>query len=308
MKLIDAAKLTKQNIDIIFKWTKIFLTNSNDTSLDGVTLCNYYFQSKNSRVFSFETAMKKLGGKVVAFKQFRKGTNADHIDTLTSIEQRAKIMVLYDSEKTFLSNYAVGCNKTLINGGSRNDEHPVQILLDVYMIQKYFNIETDPIKILIVGDITNNIPIQSLVKTLSQYNKIVIEYFLYNDENTENRVQNYDTIQNYDVVYMTHIQPSDHDFDMTKYKLTNEVVSKMKDTTIILHELTTNDQPYMTCDPSSSYKKNDRHQCKYNEQLEHLVYIQMAVLYCLHFKQLDSSFYTLGYNYRDQLRSEIHSW
>ena len=73
----------------------------------------------------------------------------------------------------------------------------------------------------------------------------------------------------------------------------------MKETAIILHPLPRNDEILIEVD-------NIR--AKYFEQVKNGVYVRMAVIYTLLFKELDNIFCTEEYNCRNQLLSEIHYW
>ena len=74
----------------------------------------------------------------------------------------------------------------------------------------------------------------------------------------------------------------------------------MKKNAIILHPLPRNNEISIEVD------KDPR--AKYFEQVKNGVYVRMAILYAILFKELDNTFYTEEYSYRNQLLSEIHYW
>lgn len=280
MNLLDT-NLTLDYINTIFDSTDRLINPNNDNTrfLKGFILCNCFFEPSTRTSLSFESAMKKMGGKVITFNKssssIQKG-ESDY-DTLKTLEQYCNIIVVRHPSKKFIFNYAPNCHVPLINGGNGDGEHPTQALLDLYTIKKYFH--DKPLNILFVGDVKHSRTIHSLENLLSLYSNINIDYYPYPycERDNGNHITSYDNIHNYDVVYMTRLQKerfeskSESNIDINKFILTKKIVEKMKENSIILHPLPRNEELDISVDECK--------QAKYFEQMKNGVYIRMAILY-----------------------------
>ena len=307
MKLIDLKKMNYNNINTIFSYANKYVTEKDNDIFKGIILANCLFVPTTRTALSFDYAMKKMGGEVINLNKTSSSTikGESDEDILKKMEQCANILILYHPCNDFLYKYAPYCKTVLINGGNSGDEDHTQALVDLYTIRKYFNYETTEINILFVGDIKHCQTIHMLVDLLKKYDNISIDYYPYFgcEYSPENNVTGYEDIHKYDVVYMTRIEKEqfeNNNISIEPYILNASIVSKIKKTSIILHPLPCNEELHVSVDKCV--------QSKYFEQINNGLYIRMALIYCLYFKKLDNSFYTLEYNYRDQLQSEIHSW
>lgn len=317
--------LTNSNIRSIFhfadKYKKGIMPSS---SCSGKVLCNAFFEPSTRTSMSFETAMLQMGGSVINFdvntSGIKKGETFE--DTIKTLQEFSDLIVLRHPEKQKIFDTKNISNIPIINGGNGDGEHPTQALLDLYTIQQYINFNKT-VHICFVGDIKYSRTIHSLLKILAlteQYYEITFCCYpdcvpdeSYREEikripnvKTIHIIENIDiNIENYDVFYCTRYQYERHqnsnvDFDIGPWQINKNRVDKMKNTAIILHPLPRNNE--ITTDVD-----NDR-RAKYFEQVKNGVYVRMAVIYTLLFKELDNIFCTEEYNYRNQLLSEIHYW
>lgn len=307
MKFIDLKKMNYNNINTLFSYANKYSKEKKSDIFKGITMANCTFLLNNNRALSFEYAMKKMGGNVINVNKTSSSIINGESDEeiLKKMEQCANIIVLHHPCKYFLKKYSVYCKKVLINGDNGDGEHSIQALLDLYTIRKYFDYENTSINILFVGDIKHCQTIHLLVDLLKKYDKINIDYYPYIgcERTPENNISGYEDIHKYDVIYMTRIEKErfeNNNISIEPYVLNSTIVNKMKKTSIILHPLPCNEELHISVDNCT--------QSKYFEQNENGLYIRMALLYCLYFNKFDNTFYTLEYNYRDQLQSEIHTW
>lgn len=317
--------LTKSNLNSIFHFTHNFKKGIMPSSCcSGKVLCNAFFEPSTRTSMSFETAMLQMGGSVINFdvntSGIKKGETFE--DTLKTLQEFSDMIVLRHPEKQKIFDAIKISKIPIINGGNGDGEHPTQALLDLYTIQEYIN-TNKTIHICFVGDIKYSRTIHSLLKILALTEQFYeITFCCYPDcvpdlsyVNEIKRIstikeihviENIDiNIEKYDVFYCTRYQSERHkdcksDFDIAPWQINQNRVNKMKQTAIILHPLPRNNEILTEVD-------NDRH-AKYFEQVKNGVYVRMAVIYTLLFKELDNIFCTEEYNCRNQLLSEIHYW
>ena len=293
MNLINSSYLKYADIESIFRLTDRFLFEKSNKMLAGKILANCFFEESTRTCLSFETAMKKLGGEVINFNKstssIKKG-ESDY-DTLKTIEQFADIIVLRHPSRDLLYDYESKSKKIIINGGNGDGEHPTQALLDLYTIKKYYeksvlnkkSEESHPLKLLFVGDIKHSRTIHSLDNLIKiSCSNIEINHFPYPGCEIDSKltISSYENINEYDVVYMTRLQKERFENkdelnnsinSLDKYILTPDVVSRMKEESIILHPLPRNEEIDESID---NFK-----QAKYFEQVENGVYVRMAIIW-----------------------------
>ena len=320
MKLLDCDKISRYTIQTIFEHADRYLNNKGECNdCMGKILCNAFNEQNQHSNLYFEAAMYKLGGKVITYNnkntftqteqfndtnfQSKPVSNPDNDDMIRVLEQISDILILHNDSQESMKKISQQCKIPVIN--ACNGEHPSQALLDLFTLHKHFDIENEQLKILFVGDAKYSHSIHMLQKLLNLYPNIHVSYFPYdNDCICPNIIQNYDDIHTYDAVYCTPFPtskyPSDYNVDLTRFVMTNTIANKMNTRAIIMHPLPRNNELQKNVD--------NNHRSVYFKQVKYGLYIRMSIIYTTIFNLLDNSFYTLEYNYLNQLRSEIHLW
>ncbi len=155
--------------------------------LEGAIMCSLFYEESTRTRFSFETAMLRLGGKVIStesagmFSSAAKGESLEHtIQVISGVAspsmKYADIIVLRHPEIGAAERAARVSGVPIINAGDGAGEHPTQALLDIYTIKKFCK-RLDNLVVGFVGDLAFGRTVRSLTKLLSQYknNKI---YFI----------------------------------------------------------------------------------------------------------------------------------
>jgi aspartate carbamoyltransferase len=294
--MIDIQSLSLKNIDTIFETTDCIKYSNTEFDFKNLILCNAFFEPSTRTSLSFETAMLKLGGKVINFNPSNSSINKGETfyDTMKTIEQYSDIIVLRHPDKNKIYEAKNFLDIPIINGGNGKHEHPTQALLDLYTISKNFDLKNDSINICFIGDIKHSRTIHSLINILYIFNVSCSIHFLcypscqpdmksfqvYNNKFEFIFIDNLDNIHNYDLIYSSRVQKErftdDINFDISKYQLNTHNVSKMKPNSIILHALPRNDEISPDID-------ND-HRSLYFKQLNDGVLIRMSIIYCIIFK------------------------
>ena len=255
----------------------------------------FYEPSTRTR-FSFESAMYRLGGKVITTERAAEFSSVSYgetlEDTIRVVDDYADVIVLRHNEVGGSKRAAAISTSHIINAGDgKGGQHPTQALLDLYTIQKGVH-KLDGLKVAMVGNLTDGRTVRSLTYLLGKYDRIKL-YFVAPPGNqmrqdmlnhlTENRV--WYTVESdlakvlpeVDVVYVTHIErdrfdgPDEKYAELArKYYFDAEMMKKLPEHAIIMHPLPRKGEisPQIDADPRAAYFK----------QTQNGVLIRMALL------------------------------
>src|SRR3989304_3663861 len=139
----------------------------------------FYEPSTRTR-FSFETAMHRLGGRVIStenaaeFSSVAKGETLE--DTIQIMNGYADVIVIRHYELGAAQRAAAVSRVPVINAGDGPGQHPTQALLDLYTIRKEIG-KIDGLHIAMVGDLANGRTVRSLTYLLSKFRNVKL-YFV----------------------------------------------------------------------------------------------------------------------------------
>jgi len=233
--------------------------NSGRTSslMRGRILSTLFFEPSTRTRMSFETAMKRLGGKTVGFpfSEISSEAKGETIaDTVRVVQDYADVMVIrhpVEGSARLASEYV---EIPLINGGDGANQHPTQTLLDLYTMKKEFG-KIDGLDIAIVGDLKYGRTVHSLTNALANYDvklrfispqelkmprQMVKEL---EDNNISVKETSKLSLKDSDVVYATRIQkerfPDPQEYERVKgsYVIDLETTKGLKNSCIIMHPL-----------------------------------------------------------------------
>lgn len=227
--------------------------------LEGYVVATLFFEPSTRTRLSFETAVSRLGGKIIGFSDIsstsvQKGESLK--DTIIMVSNYSDLIIMRhpkDGSARYASEVA---SVPIINAGDGANQHPTQCLLDLYSIRKTQN-RLDKLDIAFVGDLKYGRTVHSLVMALTNFNcrfhlvspqelklpsavkahikNKKLEYFQYTELQ--------DVIPVADVIYMTRIQrerfsdPIEYEKVKNAYILKNNMLSLSKDNLRILHPL-----------------------------------------------------------------------
>ena len=136
--MLSCKNLSRPFVDTLLKTARRINNYLPDEKFKSKILVNAFFEPSTRTSLSFETAMYRLGGKVINFDResssLTKGETFE--DTIKTLNNYADIMVLRHSQKGFVDKAAKLLSIPLINGGNGDGEHPTQALIDLYTIYK----------------------------------------------------------------------------------------------------------------------------------------------------------------------------
>lgn len=271
--------------------TMVGLVGSVDL-LKGFLLANLFYEPSTRTASSFNAAMKRLGGEVVAINEVKyssvaKGETLE--DTVRTLECYADLVVLRHPEVGAAARAAQVARKPILNAGDGAGEHPTQALLDLFTIREELG-RVDGLTIALVGDLKYGRTVHSLARLLSMFK---VKLALVSPASLELPAEVRDdlhggaaTISTHtdldevlphaDVVYATRVQQERFD-DPAAYArvrdafvFTPETLAEAKEHMILMHPFprVTEIDPALDDDPRAAYFR----------QIEYGLYVRMALL------------------------------
>jgi aspartate carbamoyltransferase len=143
-------------------------------------MATLFFEASTRTDMSFQAAMLRLGGEVIAtsggvqFSSVYKGENL--ADTVSAVGCYADVIVLrhpevgssYEAARHLdLLGSRLGTHPVVVSGGDGIGEHPTQALLDLFTIIDFK--QADGLTVALVGDLINGRTVHSLAKLLALY-------------------------------------------------------------------------------------------------------------------------------------------
>ncbi len=183
--IVTVEQFSRADLTTLFAWVSDLRTrvHAHDRSLldlcAGKVMATLFYESSTRTDMSFQAAMLRLGGEVIAtsggvqFSSVYKGENL--ADTLRAVGCYADALVLRHPEvrssyeaayQLDLLGEKLGTRPVVISGGDGVGEHPTQALLDLYTIFD-FKGSADGLNITLVGDLVNGRTVHSLAKLLA---------------------------------------------------------------------------------------------------------------------------------------------
>lgn len=259
---------------------------------EGKIMASLFYRPSTRTRFSFESAMLRLGGKVISTEtamSFSSEIQGEQLeDTIRIIGTYSDVIVLRHSEEGGARRAAAVSPVPIINAGDGSGgQHPTQALLDLYTI--YDECKTlDGLSVALIGALDTGRTVRSLAYLLSKFERVKL-YFLAPKEMQvkhdilnhleENRVS-YELVtdpstvlSNVDVVYQTRIDRnrlSGEDVDLSQYNITKDILRKMKSSAIIMHPLPRSVEIDQSVDQDS--------RSAYFRQAKNGLFVRMALL------------------------------
>lgn len=291
--LLSISDLSKEEILALLKRAKEFEKNPNQHLLDGKVVGSLFFEPSTRTRLSFETAVNRLGGRVIGFSDARTSSQSKGEtlkDTIMMVANYADLIVMRHPLEG-AARYASEISKVpIVNAGDGSNQHPSQTMLDLYTIyQTQGTLEN--LTITMVGDLKYGRTVHSLLEAMrffyphfifvacdelrmpKQYKeyckKLGIDY-----EETKNFSP--EVIDKTDILYMTRVQRERFsdlmEYERVKnvYTLTASMLKGCKPNLRVLHPL-----PRVT---EITQDVDDTPQAYYFEQALNGLYTREAII------------------------------
>ncbi len=258
--LVSIDQCSKDDILRILENAAKFEKNPNRTLLDGKVAATLFFEPSTRTRLSFETAVNRLGGRVIGFQDASTTSSAKGEtlkDTILMVSNYADLIIMRHHLEGAARYASEVTDVPIINAGDGANQHPSQTLLDLYSIQQTQGKLTD-LTITIVGDLKYGRTVHSLIVGMSHFNPTF--HFVAPDElrmpdeqknfcdklnipYTEHTAFTEDIINESDIVYMTRVQKERftdlEEYERVKnvYILKKDMLKDSKENLRILHPL-----------------------------------------------------------------------
>ena len=242
-------------LDLAAKFEK----NSYRDLLNGKVISSLFFEPSTRTRLSFESAINRLGGRVIGFSDIEttSSTKGETLhDTIKIISNYCDLIVMRHPLEGAAKYASEVSNVPIINAGDGANQHPTQTLLDMYSITKTQG-TLNNLSIALIGDLKYGRTVHSIIMAMKYFNPTFHfvappELALPNEYKNilkENNITFYEhtdmqsVLNDADIVYMTRVQKERFsdlmEYEKTKnmYILRNDILINTKKNMRILHPL-----------------------------------------------------------------------
>lgn len=257
--LVSINDFTKNEQIQILDRAAEFEKKPNQRILQGKVVASLFFEPSTRTRLSFESAVNRLGGRVIGFSDANSSSTSKGEtlkDTILTVCNYSDLIVMrhpIEGSARWASEVA---SVPIINAGDGANQHPTQCLLDLYSIRQTQG-SLDNLNVAFVGDLKYGRTVHSLVMALSQFNttfhlisptelKLPSSVKMYiKDANLQyyQYTEIGEAMPKIDILYMTRIQrerfsdPMEYERVKNSYILKNSMLSESRSNLKILHPL-----------------------------------------------------------------------
>ena len=257
--LVSITDYSKEEYLRILALADEFENHPNPSLLQDKVVATLFFEPSTRTRLSFESAVLKLGGKVIGFSDSNSSsvTKGETLyDTIKIVSNYCDLIVMrhpLEGAARFASEVT---EIPVVNAGDGANQHPTQTLLDLYSILKTQG-TLNNLTLLMVGDLKYGRTVHSLLMAMSQFQttfhfispdelKMPEEYKYYLNGLGLKYTEQKDfggNVASADIIYMTRVQkerfsdPIEYERTKNAYILKNKMLEGTKDTMRVLHPL-----------------------------------------------------------------------
>lgn len=294
--LIDPNDFSLEELDQVFELADRMVDNRNAYGhvCEGRILGTLFYEPSTRTRLSFESAMLRLGGKVLGFADANTSSAAKGesiADTIRVLDAYADIIVMRHPKEGAPKLASEYSRIPVINGGDGGHQHPTQTLTDLLTIRRLKG-RLEKLTVALCGDLKFGRTVHSLVSTLARYNsnrfvfispsELRFPEHLKEALKEKHDIEVYETesleevINDVDILYMTRIQRerffNEADYMRLKdsYILTRSKLADAKPDMLVMHPL-----PRVN---EISYDVDQDQRAAYFKQAELGIYVRMALM------------------------------
>lgn len=290
--LVSISDYGKDEILEILDLAAHFEKYPNQRVLEGKVIATLFFEPSTRTRLSFETAVNRLGGRVIGFSDAAtssssKGESLN--DTIKIVSNYADVIVMRHFIEGAARYASEITNTPIVNAGDGSNQHPSQTLLDLYSIRKTQG-TLDNLDITMVGDLKYGRTVHSLIQAMYHFHptfhfiapeelRMPEEYKLFCKEHNIPFTEDVTLEGNFnqtDILYMTRVQKERFQ-DLMEYERVKDVyclrramLEGTKDSMRILHPLPRVNEIDMDVD--------DSEKAYYFQQAQNGLYVRQAIL------------------------------
>lgn len=290
--LVSINDFSKEEILKIMDIAADFEADPQQQVLAGKVIASLFFEPSTRTRLSFESAINRLGGRVIGFSDTLNTSQSKgetFHDTISTISNYCDMIVMRHSVEGAARYASEVASIPIVNAGDGSNQHPSQTLLDLYSIKKTQGTLND-VKVMLVGDLKYGRTVHSLIQALSHFGaKIILvapeelalpaEYIHFMKEKGMEYIETRDMmkyIKEVDIIYMTRVQRERFsdlmEYERVKdaYVLRQWMLAGTKENMKILHPLPRVNEINTDVD--------DMPQAYYFQQTRNGVFTRMAII------------------------------
>jgi aspartate carbamoyltransferase catalytic subunit len=297
--LIEAQQFTKKDLRELFDLSHCMekIAANGDDCLKDKILCSLFYVPSIRTRFSFESAMIRLGGRIIGTeeaKSFSSEMAGNFEDTIRVVSSLADIIVLRHNAAGSARRASELSSVPVINAGDGAAQHPTQALLDLYTIEHHLG-GIEGCSIAFIGDLDSRC-VRTLSYFLAKYDGIRIFFVSPEATKAKDDIKGYlqrngvsvteifdpdtrlrDVAPLVDALYVTQLSKdhfgdrfSEYESARKRFVIDEAVLKSMKKNSLIMHPLPRGGElPTVTdADPRAIYFR----------QTLYGLYIRMAIL------------------------------
>ena len=258
--LVSISDISKDEILSLLGQAQYFEEHPNHKILEGRVVATLFFEPSTRTRLSFETAVNRLGGRVIGFSDANTTSSSKGEtlkDTIKMVSNYVDLIIM----RHYLegaARYATEVTDTpIINAGDGANQHPSQTMLDLYSIYKTQG-TLENLTITMVGDLKYGRTVHSLLMAMQYFNptfnfiacnelRMPREYTKFCDEHgiKYNEYTDFspEVINSSDILYMTRVQRERFtdimEYEKVKnlYNLNAAMLENSRDNLRVLHPL-----------------------------------------------------------------------
>jgi aspartate carbamoyltransferase catalytic subunit len=289
--LISITDYSREEILRILELAADFEANPNQPLMTDKVVATLFFEPSTRTRLSFETAINRLGARVIGFSDSASSstTKGETLkDTIKMVSNYADLIVMRHPLEGSARYASEQSRVPVINAGDGANQHPTQTLLDLYSIKKTQG-TLENLTIYMVGDLKYGRTVHSLLMAMSHFNPTFYfvapkemsmpkEYLRFCQQKGIKYYEQSDisNLETADILYMTRVQkerfsdPMEYERVKNTYVLRNSMLDNTKDNLKVLHPLPRVNEIADGVDANTK--------AYYFKQAENGVYTRMAII------------------------------
>lgn len=291
--LVSISDLSKDEMIELLEQARYFEEHPNSKILDGKVVATLFFEPSTRTRLSFETAVNRLGGRVIGFSDASTTSSSKgetlH-DTIKMVSNYVDLIVMRHYLEGAARYASEVTDVPVVNAGDGANQHPSQTMLDLYSIYKTQG-TLENLTITMVGDLKYGRTVHSLLEAMSYFKpkfnfvackelQMPEEYMKFCDQHeipyTVTTDFSPEIINQSDIIYMTRVQRERFtdimEYERVKnlYTLRNDMLADSKPNVRILHPL-----PRVN---EIAYDVDDNPKAYYFDQARNGLYARQAII------------------------------
>lgn len=289
--LVSISDYSRDEILKVLELAAFFEARPNRPLLRDKVVASLFFEPSTRTRLSFETAINRLGARVIGFTDSSSSstTKGETLkDTIKMVSNYADLIVMRHPLEGSARYASEQARVPVINAGDGANQHPTQTLLDLYSIKKTQG-TLDNLNIYMVGDLKYGRTVHSLLMALSHFNPTFYfvapkelamprEYKIFLKERGIPFYEQFEMgkLDQADILYMTRVQkerfsdPMEYERVKNAYVLRNAMLAGTRDNLRVLHPLPRVNEIHVDVDSNPK--------AYYFEQAENGVYTRMGII------------------------------